>query len=60
MKLPVTLAVGCATYTLDAPFANPAELINASDLAQCAAKDRGRNQAVPFAAGMIRPLARVL
>jgi diguanylate cyclase (GGDEF)-like protein len=60
VKLPVTLSIGCATYTPDAPFANAAELINAADLALYAAKDRGRNQAVPFAAGMIQPLARVV
>lgn len=60
IKLPVTLSIGCATYMPDVPFANPAELVNAADLALYAAKHRGRNQAVPFAASMVQPLARVM
>ncbi|MFI4890404.1 MAG: HDOD domain-containing protein [Steroidobacterales bacterium] len=60
MKLPVTVSIGCATHSSDDPFANVAQLVHAADLALYSAKDRGRNQVVPYASGMNQPLARVV
>ena len=60
LRVPVTLSVGCATHSPDAPFTSFAQLVNAADLALYAAKDRGKNRVVPYVAGLQQPLARVV
>jgi len=54
----VTISIGCATHTPDAPFANTGDLLKAADQALYTAKMRGRNRAVPFDRELPKGLAR--
>jgi diguanylate cyclase (GGDEF)-like protein len=60
LQLPVTLSIGCATHSVEEPFADAAQLLNAADLALYAAKNRGRNQVIPYGTDIGEPLARVV